>query len=145
MKKLLMVLVVGLVVGSAERAKFTRATSCGDNDGLLGTTCISADLTVTTITTTDKKKTAYIQQQEFVAVTIDNISEDIAQGGGPHLRSLAALLGCPASNYPAMADMARRDFARLFPSAETEPEVFLTRLKDRMRDNPSLADRCVNI
>ena len=94
---------------------------------------------------TTKKTGFYLQQQEFVAFTIDNLSEQIAQGGGPHLQSLSALLGCPASDYSKLAIMTRQNYGQLFPSAETEPEVFLIRLKDKMRDNPSLADRCVNI
>ena len=90
-----------------------------------------------------KKSSFYLQQQEFVAVTIDNLSEQIAQGGGPHLQSLAALLGCPASDYSKLATMTRQSYGQLFPSAETEPEVFLVRLKEEMRCNPSLAGRCV--
>ena len=92
-----------------------------------------------------KKSSFYLQQQEFVAVTIDNLSEQIAQGGGPHLQSLSALLGCPASDYPVLADMARRDFGRLFPSADIEPGEFLARLKDDIAHDPRLAVRCVYV
>ena len=92
-----------------------------------------------------KKSSFYLQQQEFVAFTIDNLSEQIAQGGGPHLQALSSLLGCPASDYSKLATISRQSYEQLFPSAETEPEVFLARLKEEMRDNPSLADRCVNI
>ena len=92
-----------------------------------------------------EKETAYIQQHHFVAATIENLSEQIAQGGGPHLQSLSTLLGCPASDYSKLAAITRQNYGQLFPSAETEPEVFLTRLKDKMRDNPILAGNCVYI
>ena len=94
---------------------------------------------------TTKKSSFYLQQQEFVAFTIDNLSEQIAQGGGPHLQALSSLLGCPASDYSKLATISRQSYEQLFPSAETEPEVFLARLKEKMRDNPILAGNCVNI
>ena len=90
-----------------------------------------------------KKSSFYLQQQEFVAFTIDNLSEQIAQGGGPHLQSLAALLGCPASDYPALAGMTRRNFGRLIPSTEIEPGEFLARLKDDIARDSRLSVRCV--
>ena len=89
-------------------------------------------------------KTAYYkrQQQEFVTVTMDNISEDVARGGGAHLHTLGALLGCPASGYAELAAMTRQLYAQLFPSAEIEPAEFLARLKSRISENPRLAGSC---
>ena len=96
---------------------------------------------------------AYIQQQEeFVLVNLDNLSEDIAQGGGPHLQSLSALLGCPTSDYPALADLARRNFGRLFPTTETTPAylgtsatTFLDRLNDAISRDPRLSESCTHL
>ncbi len=150
MKKLLVVLAVGLLLGSAAKAKVD-IRGCAEEPIFFTLVCIptvSLTLTaiiITIITTRDKKKTAYIQQQEFVAVTIDNLSEQIAQGGGSHLQSLSTLLGCPASAYSTLAIMSRKNYEQLFPAVETEPEVFLTRLKEKMRGNPRLAGRCVYI
>ena len=93
----------------------------------------------------DEETSAYIEQHHFVAVTIDNLSEQIAQGGGPHLQSLSILLGCPASAYSILATITRQNYDELFPSVETEPEVFLTRLKGKMRAYPRLAVTCVYI
>ncbi len=149
MKKLLVLLAVGLLLGSAAKAK-VEIRGCTEEPIYFTLVCLpTVSLTLTgiiiTIITWDKKKTAYIQQQEFVAVTIDNLSEQIAQGGGSHLQSLSTLLGCPASAYPTLAIMSRKNYEQLFPSVETNPEVFLTRLKEKMRGNPRLAGRCLYI
>ena len=156
MKKLLMGLVVGLSLGSAamadchDFASFNGRWNAGAQGipfvptvaSTYGTVKISGTSSSTCSKKT-KKSSFYLQQQKFVAVNIDNLSEQIAQGGGPHLQSLSALLGCPASDYPALAGMARRDFARLFPSAKIEPEALLARLKDDISHDPRLSDSCV--
>jgi hypothetical protein len=76
---------------------------------------------------------------------IDNLSQEIAAGGGEHLQSLSALLGCPKSKYSDLALMARQNYEQLFPAVETEPEIFLTRLKEEMGDSPELSENCVYI
>ncbi len=92
----------------------------------------------------EEEKSAYYkrQQREFVTVTMDNLSEDVARGGGPHLHTLSALLGCPASGYAELAAMTRQLYAQLFPTAEIEPAEFLARLKSRISENPRLAGSC---
>ena len=154
MKKLLMVLVVGLLLGTAVMAdchsfrKFVKDDShgaFGPGSAMIATTTYPSAKSSETSGCPDEYNSLKIQQRQFVAVTIDNLSEQIAQGGGPHLQSLSALLGCPASDYSKLAAITQKNYEQLFPSAETEPEVFLARLKEEMRDNPSLAGRCVNI
>ena len=138
MKKFLMVLVVGMLLGPAANADRSLDRILA---GLFGLS------TASSIFTTDrrKKKTTYLQQQEFVAVTLDNLSEQIALGGGPNLQSLAALLGCPASDYSALTSMARRNFGRLFPTTEIEPGEFLARLKYDIAHDPRLSASCAYV
>ena len=171
MKKLLTVLVVvaGLMFGSAAMAKCHSMNAWMKDDVETGVESIlkgedeknERTVVFTTVTTFSsstygsaelsgtsgcgENETAYIQQQKFVAFTIDNLSEQIAQGGGPHLQSLSALLGCPASDYSKLAAITRQSYEQLFPSADTEPEVFLIRLITQMADSPELSENCVYI
>ncbi len=169
MKKSLVVLVVGLLVGSAAMAECDNFSAWLQDDVEEGVVSILEGedeknerlMVFTTVATSSsstygsaqssgtsgcgKIKTAYIQQQQFVAVTIDHLSEQIAQGRGEYLQSLSALLGCPVSAYSNLASISQQNYEQLFPSVETEPEVFLTRLKEKMRGNPRLADSCVYI
>ena len=169
MKKSLVVLVVGLLVGSSAMAEchsfeawlqddVEEAVDSIVEEGDQKNESVMVLTTVTTFSSTTygsaqssgtsgcgKKRTAYTRQLQFVAVTIDNLSGQIAQGGGPHLQSLTTLLGCPASAYSNFATMTQQNYEQIFSSVETEPEGFLTRLKEKMRDSPSLAGSCVYI
>jgi len=85
------------------------------------------------------------EQRFFVAVNLANISQQMAQGGGSHLDSLAGLLGCPAELYPRFAGFTRRNFAALVPVEGTRPAELLTQLKRGMRSDPRFADSCSRI
>ena len=86
-----------------------------------------------------------VKQRLFVHAMIDNLSQEIAQGGGEHLQSLGTLMGCPKSDYGHLAVMARRNYGRLFPSVEPVPELFLARFKAQMREHPRIWQSCVYI
>ena len=150
MKKLLVVLVVGLFVGSPAMVRGQGAGGAGAG-GAIGSALGWSTITSYEATTQEKpsapdeEPSAYVQQQVFVAMSIDNLKADIAQGGGPHLQSLSRLLGCPASDYPTLADMARRDFGRLFPTTETTSADFLARLKDDISRDPRLSESCIHL
>jgi hypothetical protein len=86
-----------------------------------------------------------VRQRLFVHAMMDNLSQEIAQGGGEHLQSLGALLGCPKSDYAQMAVMAQRNYRRLFPTAKPIPDAFLARLKGQLREQPRIWQSCIYI
>ena len=162
MKKLLVVLVVGLLIGSAAMADCSLRDFLPDDMGrdpagafIFTTVATSSSSTYGSANSSgtsgcngenDIESSPDIKQNEFVTWNMDDLSEDIAQGGGPHLQSLSSLLGCPDSDYPALAELARRNYARLFPSTEEfEAEVFLARLKEVISNDPQLSENCVHI
>ncbi len=85
------------------------------------------------------------RQRLFVHAMIDNLSQEIAQGGGEHLQTLGTLMGCAKSDYGYLAVMARRNYGRLFPSVEPVPEAFLARFKAQLREHPRIRQSCVYI
>ncbi len=114
------------------------------------TTNVSSFFTAGTAVTSETsgcgdETAVYRQQQHFVAVTIDSLSQDMARGHGPHLQSMAALLGCPTSVYPDFANVTQKKYEQLFPSTEIEPTAFLDRLKDEISNHPQLSVSCVYI
>jgi hypothetical protein len=75
----------------------------------------------------------------FANLNFDNLSQEMAQGGGEHLASLATLLGVPAEQQPAFFAMTQEKYASLIQSGETTPAAMLTALHEAMAGHPMLA------
>lgn len=86
-----------------------------------------------------------VEQRLFVAVHMDNIYQEMAQGGGSHLDALASLMGCQTVSYGRFAGVTRHNLGRLFPAGEVSPVELLARLKQTMRGDAALAQGCSRI
>ncbi len=75
----------------------------------------------------------------FANLNFDNLSQEMAQGGGEHLASLATLLGVPAEQQPAFFAMTQEKYATLVQSGETTPAAMLKALHEAMAQHPVLA------
>ena len=75
----------------------------------------------------------------FASLTFENLSQEMAQGGGEHLASLATLMGVPAEQQPAFFAMTQEKYATLIQSGETMPRAMLQALQDAMAAHPVLA------
>jgi hypothetical protein len=75
----------------------------------------------------------------FANLNFDNLSQEMAQGGGEHLASLATLLGVPAEQQPAFFAMTQEKYASLIQSGETTPAAMLKALHETMAVHPVLA------
>jgi hypothetical protein len=75
----------------------------------------------------------------FANLNFDNLSQEMAQGGGEHLASLATLLGVPAEQQPAFFSMTQEKYATLVQSGETTPAAMLKALHGAMAEHPVLA------
>ncbi len=75
----------------------------------------------------------------FANLNFDNLSQEMAQGGGEHLASLATLLGVPAEQQPAFFSMTQEKYAALIQSGETTPAAMLKALHETMAVHPVLA------
>jgi hypothetical protein len=75
----------------------------------------------------------------FANLNFDNLSQEMAQGGGEHLASLATLLGVPAEQQPAFFAMTQEKYASLIQSGETTPAAMLKALHETMAGHPVLA------
>src|SRR6476646_296944 len=79
------------------------------------------------------------QVNVFASINFENLSQEMAQGQGEHLASLATLLGIPAADQPAFFSLAQEKYAALIAAGEQAPVAMLTALQAAMATNPALA------
>ena len=75
----------------------------------------------------------------FAALNFDNLSQEMAQGRGEHLASLATLLGVPAEHQAEFFAMTQAQYATLIQSGEATPVAMLKALNAAMAGHPVLA------
>ena len=75
----------------------------------------------------------------FAAINFENLSQEMAQGHGEHLASLATLMGVPAEHQAEFFGLAQEKYTALITSGETTPVAMLTALHDALAAHPVLA------
>lgn len=75
----------------------------------------------------------------LAASAFDSLKQEMAQGRGEHLASLATLLGVPEDDQPLFFTMVQERYALLVPSEDTSPVVVLRAIQEAMVDHPVLA------
>ena len=75
----------------------------------------------------------------YAQATIENLTQEMAQGGGEHLASLATLIGVPADLQPAFFQLTQQQYATLFPSDKTDASEMLAALKAVLAADPVFA------
>lgn len=89
--------------------------------------------------TNDGKFWAQEKVNVFAALNFENLAQDMAQGQGEHLASLATLMGIPASQQPAFFSMTQEKYASLMAAGETSPVALVKALNDVVATHPMLA------
>lgn len=79
------------------------------------------------------------QANVFASLNFENLSQEMAQGQGEHLTSLATLLQIPAEDQPAFFALTQEKYAALIAAGEQAPVAMLTALQAAMATNPTLA------
>jgi endonuclease/exonuclease/phosphatase (EEP) superfamily protein YafD len=79
------------------------------------------------------------QVNVFAQANFDNLAQEMAQGRGEHLASLATLLGVPAEQQPAFFAMTQEKYATFIRSGEPTPVAMLVALHEAMGAHPTLA------
>lgn len=75
----------------------------------------------------------------FAAMNFENLSQDMAQGGGEHLTSLASLMGIRAERQAEFFALAQENYASLIDQGERSPVAVVRALNDAMAGHPILA------
>jgi hypothetical protein len=79
----------------------------------------------------------------FANLNFENLSQEMAQGHGEHLASLATLMGVPADKQAVFFSLAQDKYLALMRAGETEPVAMLTALQSAMADHPVLANASI--
>ena len=74
----------------------------------------------------------------FAAVNLDSLSQEMAQGQGEHLTSLAVLMGVPTEHQPAFFTMTQENYTSLFPSEKTTSTDMLATLRHQLESHQDL-------
>jgi len=80
----------------------------------------------------------------FASVNFDNLSQEMAQGQGEHLTSLATLMGIPNEQHPAFFQMTQEKYTTLIQAGETSPKAVVTAIHAAMVDHPVLAQATIS-
>ena len=75
----------------------------------------------------------------FAAINFENLSQEMAQGQGEHLASLASLMGIPPEYHKEFFVMVQARYASLIQSGETSPSAVIKALSDSMVSHPMFA------
>jgi hypothetical protein len=94
--------------------------------------------------TNDGKFWASEKVNVFAALNFENLAQDMAQGQGEHLASLATLMGIPATQQPAFFAMTQEKYASLISAGETSPVALVKALNDAVATHPMLAKVSAN-
>src|SRR5438309_11874602 len=89
--------------------------------------------------TNDGKVWAEHKVTMFASINFEDLSQEMAQGRGEHLASLATLMGVPAEHQAEFFAMTQEKYTSLIQSGETSPVAVVKALHDAMAKHPVLA------
>lgn len=75
----------------------------------------------------------------FAAINFDNLSQEMAQGQGEHLASLATLMGVPAEHQAQFFALTQEKYTSLVQAGDTSPVAMVKALNEAMAGHPVLA------
>ena len=85
------------------------------------------------------------EQEVFVAVNLDNLSQDMAQGDGMYLQALSGLMGCTSEAFGTFAEFAQDKYEVLFDTVDATAAGLLSGLKRELAAHPTLNSNCDRI
>jgi hypothetical protein len=74
----------------------------------------------------------------FAAVTFEDLAQDMAQGKGEHLASLATLMRVPADHHAEFFAMAQEKYTTLLAEGDASPVAVVKALHQAMDEHPVL-------
>jgi hypothetical protein len=89
--------------------------------------------------TNDGKVMAEQKTTMFAQLNFENLSQEMAQGQGEHLASLATLMGVPAEHQAAFFAMTQERYTSLVKTGEASPVAMVKAINDAIAAHPVLA------
>src|SRR6266496_1737299 len=88
--------------------------------------------------TNDGKSFGEYKTTLFAEINFEDLSQEMAQGRGEHLASLATLMGIPAEHHAEFFALTQEKYTTLIQSGENAPAAMLKALNAAMADRPIL-------
>jgi hypothetical protein len=88
--------------------------------------------------TSDGKVWADQKTTMFAQLNFENLSQEMAQGQGEHLASLATLMGVPAEHQAAFFAMTQERYTSLVKTGEASPVAMVKAINDAIATHPVL-------
>jgi len=107
-------------------------------NGTFGSTTFGIS-TGTSGCTNDGKVMAEQKTTVFAQLNFENLSQEMAQGQGEHLASLATLMGVPAEHQAAFFNMTQERYTSLVKAGEASPVAMVKAINDAIAVNPTFA------
>ncbi|THI83669.1 MAG: DUF3015 domain-containing protein [Nitrospira sp. CG24A] len=89
--------------------------------------------------TNDGKIMAEHKATVFTAANFENLSQDMAQGRGEHLASLATLMGVPANQQDEFFAMTQSQYTALIQEGKASPVAMVKAINGAIASHPVLA------
>ena len=89
--------------------------------------------------TNDGQVMAEQKTNVFAAMNFDNLSQEMAQGQGEHLASLATLMGIPVEQHAAFFALTQERYTAMVEAGETSSVALVKALNDAVGKSPVLA------
>lgn len=89
--------------------------------------------------TNDGQVMAEQKTNVFANLNFDNLSQEMAQGRGEHLASLATLMGIPAEQHAAFFALIQERYTTMVEAGETSSVALVKALNDAVGKSPVLA------
>ena len=107
-------------------------------NGTFGSTTFGIS-TGTSGCTNDGKVWAEYKTTLFAEINFENLSQEMAQGKGEHLASLATLMGVPAEHQAEFFAMTQERYTSLVKAGEASPVAMVKALNEAVAGHPVLA------
>ena len=78
------------------------------------------------------------EKKQFVAANIDSLAQDVAQGGGDHLQSLASLIGIEEQDQSKFFLTTQANYENIFTQNSTSYKSVIAAIDTAMLLNPQL-------
>lgn len=89
--------------------------------------------------TNDGQVMAEQKTNVFANLNFDNLSQEMAQGKGEHLASLATLMGIPAEQHAAFFALTQERYTTMVEAGETSSVALVKALNDAVGKSPVFA------
>jgi Protein of unknown function (DUF3015) len=89
--------------------------------------------------TNDGKVMAEQKTTLFAELNFENLTQEMAQGQGEHLASLATLMGVPTEQHAAFFAMTQERYTSLVKTGEASPVAMVKAINDAIASHPVFA------